>query len=384
VVQGLYLHIPFCVAKCRYCDFTSYPQCSNEAKEKYLQALLQEAGLYAGLLRGSVPSGELLLDSLYFGGGTPTCLTGGQLFFLLKTLREIFPVRSDAEITVEGNPGTLDVEKLVMLCQAGFNRLSLGVQSFNDRELAVLGRIHTADEAVQAYRLAREAGFANISLDLMYGLPRQELEQWRASLSQALALKPEHISLYQLKIEEGTPFHQQLLEGNLQEFPDDQAAIFYEEAIQTLTEAGYHHYEISNFALPGRESRHNQLYWRNKEYLGLGVGAAGYLQGVRYNNETELAAYQAKLAQGLLPRADSEIIDKDLQIAEAIFLGLRLLEGIDKKEFFLHYGVKFEERFGKTITKLKSAGLLQEDERSIFLTKQGRNLANLVFIEFLP
>lgn len=383
-MRGLYIHIPFCVAKCQYCDFTSYPGRSDQEKVTYLQALAKEVRIYARMLRESTAYGDMSLMSLYFGGGTPTCLTGGQLCFLLETIRENFSISAGAEITIEGNPGTLDLAKLLDLRQGGFNRLSLGAQSFHQQELSMLGRIHTASETRQAYQWAREAGFTNIGLDLMYGLPGQDLEHWRANLLTALSLAPEHLSLYQLKIEEGTPFYKRLSQGNLQEFPEDLAAIMYEEAIQTLTRAGYHHYEISNFAIPGRESRHNQLYWRNEEYLGLGAGAAGYLLGVRYRNEAVLTSYEALLNQGRRAVASEEFINPELQMAEAIFLGLRLVEGLDKENFFRRYGVRIEQRYGETISKLKEQGLLQEDAEHIALTKLGLNLANLVFMEFLP
>lgn len=384
MLSGLYLHIPFCLDKCNYCDFNSFAGCSENVKEEYIQALVDEGKSYARLVGETTTSAEISLDSIYFGGGTPTCLSGGQLCFLLQTLRDLFPVQEQAEITIEGNPGTLNIGKLRALREGGFNRLSLGAQSFRPEELRVIGRLHTVAEIAQAVSMAREAGFKNIGLDLMYGLPGQKLDYWRENLQRTLALEPEHISLYQLKIEEGTPFYQLLQAGELSEFPDEQAVEMYEEARHTLAEAGYHHYEISNFALTGRESRHNQLYWANKEYLGLGAGAAGYWQGIRYSNEESLAIYTAQASQGKLPRVEEELIDTELRKIEAIFLGLRLTAGLDKDEFFRLYGVRIEEQFGKTINKLTQAGLLQECNRHLSLTDRGRNLANLVIMEFLP
>lgn len=384
MIRGLYLHIPFCTAKCGYCDFCSYPDCSSETKEAYLQALVREAGIYADMLQDSIAAGTLVLDSIYFGGGTPTCLTGGQLSLMLEAIKGFFPLSAGAEITIEGNPGTLDAAKLSVLCKAGFNRLSLGAQSFRPAELALLGRIHTVRETVEAFQMARRAGFTNIGLDLMYGLPGQQPEHWRTSLQAALDLSPEHISLYQLKIEEGTPFFDLMDKGIFREFPDDLSALMYEEAIHTLTAAGFCHYEIANFARPGQESRHNRLYWQNEEYLGLGAGASGYLKGVRYSNEAGLAEYAKKLEQGLPPVEKEERITPALQQAEAVFLGLRLLEGLDKDSFFRRYNLRITDIYGDTISKLKKAGMLREDERSIALTPKGLNLANLVFMEFLP
>jgi len=384
MIGGLYVHIPFCLAKCQYCDFTSYPGRSNEDKDTYLQTLVKECQIYARMFRESSAYGEVSLESIYFGGGTPTCLTGGQLCFLLETIKESFPIQIGAEITVEGNPGTLDLPKLVDLYKGGFNRLSLGAQSFNLKELKLLGRIHTATETAQAFNWAREAGFTNIGLDLMYGLPGQALEHWQSNLQTALSFAPDHISLYQLKIEEGTPFYQRLSEGSLQEFPDDLAALMYEEAIRTLTGAGYLHYEISNFALPGRESRHNRLYWKNDCYIGIGAGASGYLPGVRYSNETVLDNYITLTNQGHRPVDSEENITTELQLFEAVFLGLRLVEGLDKESFFCRYGVRIEQIYGETISRLKEQGLLQEDSLRIALSQKGLNLANLVFMEFLP
>lgn len=384
MLRGIYVHIPFCVKKCGYCDFVSYPLDGGAETEGYAAALLGESRIYARILGESPALGQLPFESLYFGGGTPTCLSGGQLCYVLQELLKLFPFKEDAEITIEGNPGTIDLDKLQELRRAGFNRLSLGAQSFNSGELAVLDRIHSVPDIKQAFGWARQAGFANIGLDLMYGLPGQSLDNWRSNLQAALELKPEHLSLYQLKIEEGTPFYDLWLQGKLAEFPDELAAEMYEEAIDTLVRAGYHHYEISNFALPGRESRHNQIYWRNEEYLGLGAGASGYLGNVRYRNETSLWLYRSKVGQGIRPVEDEEVLSPELVLAEGVFLGLRLVDGLDKQEFFQRYGVKIGERYGETISRLKGLGLLQEDEQRLALTRQGLKLANLVFMEFLP
>lgn len=374
---GIYVHIPFCESKCHYCDFVSYAHKSSAEKDAYLGALRKEGEIYKSL------SAEVTGKSLYLGGGTPTCLTSGQIFMLISVLRELFSLPPGIEITAEANPGTLNEEKLSLLKEAGCNRLSLGVQSFTPYELQVLGRIHSLQNVYNTYELARRAGFKNIGIDLMYGLPSQTLKGWRDNLQKAIELRPEHISLYQLNIEIGTPFARLVQKGLLEGFDQDVAFLMYSEALSFLAEKGYHHYEISNFALPGNEAVHNSLYWLNEEYLGLGAGASGYLQGVRYTNEANLEHYQNILQQGRLPVAEREIINSDLAMAETMFLGLRLLEGVSKKEFLKKHGVTIENRYGKVINKLKNQGLLQENSTHLALSKQGVYVANKVFQEFL-
>ncbi|MGI6144674.1 MAG: radical SAM family heme chaperone HemW [Clostridia bacterium] len=375
---GIYVHIPFCLAKCHYCDFVSYTGKSEAEKDAYLTALLKEGETYQRLLAG------ITGKSLYIGGGTPTCLTGGQFVTLFSALHNLFKLPRDIEITVEGNPGTLNKEKLLSLQKVGCNRLSLGVQSFSPHELQLLGRIHSVQDVYNTYELARQVGFKNISIDLMYGLPGQTIKEWRVNLEKATAMKPEHISLYQLNIEKGTPYAMLVEKGLLERFDQDEAFIMYNEAINYLAAKGYHQYEISNFAFPGKEAVHNSLYWRNEEYLGLGAGACGYLQGVRYTNETNLELYQKiVLTQDQLPVAEKELIDQELAMAESMFLGLRLLQGVNKSEFLKRHGVSIENRFADVLKKLKKQGLLQETPTFVALTKKGIFVANNVFQEFL-
>lgn len=378
---GIYVHIPFCRMKCQYCDFVSYPGRSAEEITAYLSALCREGRIYA---RRYANAGDVIsAQSLYIGGGTPTCLTGGQLFTLFGHLREFFQLSKGIEITVEANPGTLEREELECLQETGCNRLSLGVQSFSAHELRVLGRIHTPQEVVRNFTLARKVGFLNINLDLMYGLPGQSLQTWRNNLRQAVELGPEHLSLYQLNIEKGTPFAHLVEKGLLAEFDQDEAFAMYREAIAYLQENGYVHYEISNFALPGRESFHNQLYWRNEEYLGLGAGAAGFLHGVRYRNTADLAEYREQLTHGELPISEEEVINEELSMAETIFLGLRLLAGVNKERFKQKHGISIAERYGQVLEKLLEQGLLQETATEIALSSKGLYVANLVMQEFL-
>jgi oxygen-independent coproporphyrinogen-3 oxidase len=374
---GVYVHIPFCRSKCHYCDFVSYPGRSEEEKKGYLAALLKETDLYREQLPG------LRTETLYIGGGTPTCLTGGQLYALLESLGERLGMIKGAEVTVEGNPGTLDRNKLAALKEEGCTRLSLGVQSFNQQELELMGRIHTVREVYQTVEEARETGFDNINLDLMYGLPGQEYDQWVDTLQKVLRLAPEHLSLYQLNYEEGTPFYRLLAEGTFEQFDQETARRMHEAAIDLLQDSGYQHYEISNFALPGRQSRHNIKYWRNQEYLGLGAGASGYVSGVRYTNQSGLEDYCRAVEAGSQPVETSEVIDGDLMVREAVFLGLRLLEGLNKKEFYFRYGVKIEEEFKDALNDLVSKGLLANSPERVALTREGLYLANQVFMEFL-
>lgn len=379
---GLYAHIPFCRAKCRYCNFVSFTA-GEEEMASYLKDLKREGKIYARHIRNLPRYRTLSLGSLYLGGGTPTCLTGGQLFDLLHFLREEFPLNKNAEITVEGNPGTLDPEKLKILIEAGCSRLSLGVQSFLDRDLKVLGRIHTAGDVYNTYESARRAGFKNISLDLMYGLPGQSLKQWKENLRQLVSLEPEHISLYQLNLEQGTPFYELYSRGQLTEFNNETAYEMYRETMEFLGSRGYLHYEISNFARPGRESRHNRLYWQNEEYIGLGLGASGYLEEVRYTNLAEFPSYRESLDRGMRPVGETEHITGPLLLSEAMFLGLRLLEGINKAEFFQRYHVQVGEVYGKTIARLKKKGFLRESETHLALSREGLFIANEVFAEFV-
>ena len=375
---GIYVHIPFCLAKCYYCNFVSYAGNSVVEKDAYLAALVKEGEIYHDLFSG------IAGKSLYIGGGTPTCLTGGQLVKLFAALQVLFKLPADIEISIEANPGTINEEKLLALSKVGCNRLSLGVQSFSPRELQTLGRIHSPEDVYNTYELARRAGFKNINLDLMYGLPGQQLQDWRDNLKEVAELRPEHISLYQLNIEKNTPFALLLQKGLLERFDQDEAYLMYSEAITFLETQGYHHYEISNFALPGKKAVHNSLYWLNEEYLGLGAGASGYLQGVRYTNETNLEVYQRVLfTQDRLPVAEKEVIEQKLAMAESMFLGLRLLQGVNKSEFLKRHGVSIESHFEQALNKLIKQGLLLETPTHIALTKKGVFVANNVFQEFL-
>lgn len=381
---GVYVHIPFCMAKCSYCDFYSQtPQKYDDFTQwqdehgTYLKNLCNETMLYQDIYAAQV------IETLYLGGGTPTCLTGGQLSFLLQFFAHVFQLTKDAEITVEGNPGTLNENKLFELKEAGCNRLSLGVQSFKEKELKLIGRIHNSYDVYNTYKLARQTGYNNISLDLMYGLPGQRLADWQYNLNKALELNPDHISLYQLNIEEGTLFYNMMLQGHIQEFEQELALNMYEYAIETLTRAGFIHYEISNFAKPDKKSRHNQRYWRYEEYLGLGAGASGFLGCKRYTNVMDLAVYNNLIADGKKPVSEEETIDEELAKREAVFLGFRLLDGINKENFRKRFNVQIEDIFQEKINDLKKDKLIDENNSNLFLTRKGLYLANQVFMAFL-
>jgi len=374
---GVYVHIPFCMAKCYYCDFNSYAGKGDVGKDTYLTFLEKESIIY------NIKYLKMEAISLYIGGGTPTCLTDKQLMKLFNILSSNLKFANDIEITIEGNPGTLDMKKLAISKGFGCNRLSLGVQSFSARDLQILGRIHTVQDVYNTFKMARGLGFNNINLDLMYGLPGQDIQGWKENLKKIVELQPEHISLYQLNIEKNTAFFKLYKRGLLEEFEQDVAFLMYDEAINYLSANGYRHYEISNFAKKGRESYHNKIYWRNEEYLGLGAGAASYLDSNRYTNMSSLDDYQCALDGGELPIKKTEVINKKLSMAETMFLGLRLLEGVKKSDFIKKHGISVEIQYKNAIGKLKEQGLLCETPTHISLSKKGLYVANVVFCEFL-
>ncbi|MFZ7103409.1 MAG: radical SAM family heme chaperone HemW [Peptococcaceae bacterium] len=378
MMEALYVHIPFCKAKCFYCDFNSFAGYPAEFQKRYSEALKKEARL-------RVKSQEINLRTVYLGGGTPTCLVGGLLAELIEFFLRIFPYRLPLELTVESNPGTMNKEKLDLLKTAGVNRISLGVQSFNDELLKRLGRIHTAQEAVRSIQLLRGAGFENINLDLMYGLPGQDLADWEKTLLQTISFAPEHISLYQLKIEEGTPLGREFQQGLLAEFDDELALRMYQLAQKILKAAGYIHYEIANFAKPGYQSIHNQTYWRTKPYLGLGAGAHSFLPPLRIENLGDVQEYVKALLDrnAVVPPQVTEEISCSQARSETIFMGLRLLAGVDIRDFKIRYGKTPRDFFPAAVSKCLERGLIELNSNTLKLTEKGLYLGNLVFEEFL-
>ncbi|GAB6933185.1 radical SAM family heme chaperone HemW [Calditerricola satsumensis] len=373
---ALYIHIPFCRRKCHYCDFAVFVAQGEDLVERYLDALERELALTLGQRRPR-------LATVYVGGGTPTLLSARQLERLLTILHRHADLSGCLEFTMEANPETVDNAKLRVLAAGGVTRLSFGVQAFQDHLLAAIGRTHTAADAVRAVRLARQAGFHNLSIDLMLGLPGQTLADVRASLEAAFALDLPHLSAYSLKVEEQTVFYRQWVRGELHLPPEEEEAAMYLTVLEETAKRGLQQYEVSNFARPGYASLHNQVYWRNEPYYGVGVGAHGYVGGVRYANVGTLHRYLKAVAERGLPRAETHVVTPREAMEETMFLGLRLTEGVSHARFRRRHGVAMEAVFGPVIAELVGKGLLERDARGVRLTRDGLLLGNEVFARFL-
>lgn len=404
----LYLHIPFCVRKCSYCDFLSMPA-EETLRRQYVDMLLTELREKGRFCRG------YQVSTVFFGGGTPSLLSGVQIAELMEEVRNSFSLEPEAEITLECNPGTLDRQKLLFCRNSGINRLSMGLQSASNRELELLGRIHTFEEFLENFALARKMGFENINLDLISGLPRQTVEDWRDTLEKVLALRPEHISAYSLMVEEGTPFFEQYGADELRREQGEHPEILPEEETERemyeltrnlLEEKGYHRYEISNYARTGRECRHNTGYWQRVPYLGLGLGSASLMEEMRFSNPRDLETYlkgqyvdlsrilqkgpenpgresgNGPGEQQNLP-AEVTVLDKTQQMEEFMFLGLRMTEGISRAEFRRQFGMEPEGIYGASLQKFQSQGLVEQKEGRIFLTEAGIGVSNYVLSGFL-
>ena len=359
----LYIHIPFCVQKCGYCDFLSAPA-DEETRKRYVERLCQE-------IEGArLPAPAREVTTIFFGGGTPSILGGEQIARILGRIRECFSVRPDAEITIEANPGTMDEEKLHIWKEAGISRLSVGLQSSDDRELRLLGRIHTWADFLDNYRLARKAGFGNINVDLMSALPGQTCGAWRDTLRRVLELEPEHISAYSLIIEEGTPFYARYAEHPKLLPTEEEDRRMYADTKEILGAAGYERYEISNYARPGYACRHNLGYWNRTEYKGFGLGAASLLGDVRISGQRDLKAYLA----GDFTGTEDRLSAKDIR-EEYFFLGLRKMEGVDPGPYRKYYG--------KLLKELQELKLTEEKDGRVRLTDRGIDVSNYVFARFL-
>jgi oxygen-independent coproporphyrinogen-3 oxidase len=382
---AIYVHIPFCAKHCAYCDFNTYVEKAQSALVcATVEALCQDIARAAQETDGKALLAARPVHTIFFGGGTPTFLSGEQLARILGVVRAHFEVAPDAEISSEANPGSSDAEKFAEMRAAGFNRLSVGVQAFQEELLVALDRFHTADEAERALHAARAAGFANLSLDLMFGLPRQTLPLWHATLERALALRTEHLSLYSLTLEPGTRF-ERLHTGGKLDLPDEEAELaMYEQSIERLTAAGYTHYEVSNFALPGFRSRHNQVYWRNAEYLGIGPGAVSYIAGRRWKRERLPARYIQKVQAGADLSVESECLDAAGALGETMMLGLRMRDGLPLERLRTRFGVDPLAYFAPQIAQFTARGLLVLADDTLRLTHQGLLLANEVCGAFLP
>lgn len=377
----LYIHIPFCISKCKYCDFLSAP--SDEAERaEYVESLCQKIRKYADMAKA------YRVISIFVGGGTPSILETEQMTEIFVAVRETFKIENDAEITVEMNPGTMTREKFVTYKRLGVNRLSIGLQSANNVELKALGRIHTYEEFLATYQLARAEGFQNINIDLISAIPCQTEKSWEETLRKTAGLKPEHISAYSLIIEEGTLFYERYRETEraeencLLELPDeDTERMMYENTEKILGEYGYHRYEISNYAKGGYECRHNLGYWNRTEYLGIGIGAASLMDNQRWNQTADMEEFLNDRVEP--PVEDREILSVEDQMAEYMFLGLRKMEGVSKVEFEKTFCRNIEKVYGTVIKDMKNKGLLIEEGEFLKLTKEGINVSNYVMSEFL-
>ncbi|EMF0219355.1 oxygen-independent coproporphyrinogen III oxidase [Enterococcus hirae] len=371
-----YIHIPFCEHICYYCDFNKV-FLEGQPVDEYVEMLLKEMEIT--LKQHPVKE----LETLYVGGGTPTSLTAVQLDRLLAGAREILPFKEGKEFTVEANPGDLTKEKLQVMKNYGVNRLSMGVQTFDNRLLKKIGRKHTAEDVYQTMHFLEEENFTNVSIDLIYALPGQTLEGYRETLNQALALDLPHYSLYSLILENKTMFMNWVRQGRL-ELPDQETETrMFEETIQAMKKKGRHQYEISNFGVEGHESKHNLMYWNNDHYFGFGAGASGYLGNKRYRNKGPIQHYLRPLRAGELPVLETEVLLRENQIEEEMFLGLRKKIGISKQHFYERYQQTIESLYSKVLTDLEKEGLLVNESDRIYLTPKGTFLGNEVFERFL-
>lgn len=374
----LYIHIPFCIRKCAYCDFLSFPS-AEEDRLSYVEALLDE--IHKAKERGDV-------TTIFFGGGTPSVLSGNEIVRIMDAVREEYHLMPEAEISLEANPGTLTEEKLAAWKAAGVNRLSLGLQSAENEELKALGRIHTWEEFLEGYEMARNAGFQNMNVDLMSALPGQSSRTWRETLRKVAALNPEHISAYSLIIEEGTPFYEKYA-ADARRREDGVECVYlpseeeerrmYYDTDRILKENGYHRYEISNYAKEGFECRHNCGYWTRGNYRGFGLGASSLFREVRFKNTSDMKKYLSRD----FTREDEEALSVQSQMEEFMFLGLRLIKGISVWDFQNKFSRTYEEVYGEVTRKLEAKKLLRRENQRVFLTEQGIDVSNHVLAEFL-
>lgn len=370
--------MPFCIKRCNYCDFISNSYDAGLAAS-YVYALTREIRKYDDCLNDE----QRIVKSIYIGGGTPTVLSGVQLATILDACRKLFVLDDDAEITIECNPGTVNFDKLNLIKNAGVNRISIGVQAYQHNLLARLGRIHNWQDVVEAVRCSKEAGFDNISLDLIFGIPGQIMADWQESLERVLDLSPQHISTYNLKIETGTSLHRDVSGGKISPCDEDLELEMFWYTADFLKNQGFRHYEISNYALLGREARHNMIYWLNREYLGLGPAAHSMLEGRRFSNEESVELYINKINENLLPVCATSKISTEDSMAETVFLGLRMIDGLDIHAFKQKYGCSVNDVFAIQLKKLCGLGLIEIGKNYLRLSKKGLPLANEVFVEFI-
>lgn len=374
--KAVYFHIPFCEQICHYCDFNKV-FLKNQPVNDYLDAMAME-------MRNTVQRfGNRKMKTMYVGGGTPTSLNLKQLDKFLKSIHETFTLVEEYEFTVEVNPSNVDLDKLKLLKKHGVNRLSIGVQSFDDGLLQKIGRDHNKDEIYMIIENARNAGFDNISIDLMFGLPTQTLEKLEQSIDKARSLQVEHVSAYGLQVEPKTIFYNQMRKGKLMLPSEETEVSMFELLIQKMITHGFYHYEISNFALPGKESQHNLTYWNNEDYYGIGAGAHSYVNGVRRKNAGPLKHYMNSITETNFPYVEEINVSDKEKMEEELFLGLRKRAGVSKRVFYEKYKRTLDEVYGETITNLVEKGLLEDNGDWIRLTDKGVFLGNEVFQAFL-
>lgn len=366
-----YVHIPFCTQICYYCDFSKV-FIKNQPVDAYLEALIKEFESY------QISS----LKTLYIGGGTPTAITAKQLDYLLSHLQQHLQLDQLEEFTIEANPGDLTEDKIAVLRQSAVNRISLGVQTFNDKQLKQIGRSHTEAQIYATIASLKEAGFQNISIDLIYALPGQTMQQVKENVAKALSLDIPHLSLYSLILEHHTVFMNKMRRGKLQLPTEDLEAEMFEYIISEMEANGFEHYEISNFTKPGFESRHNLMYWNNDEYFGCGAGASGYLNGIRYRNRVPIQHYLKAVAEGNA-RLSEEPLTKEEMMEEELFLGLRKKSGVSVSRFQEKFGLSFESRYGPVVRELQAQGLLVKDKDFVRMTKNGLFLGDSVAEKFI-
>ncbi|MDR1496100.1 MAG: radical SAM family heme chaperone HemW [Clostridiales Family XIII bacterium] len=374
---GIYIHIPFCKRRCRYCTFLSDDETGDKERSLYVTQLRREISgksvLYAK---------ERVVDTIFIGGGTPTILPPCEIDDIIEAVYSRFHVANDAEVTVEANPGTVDRGYLRSIRDEGVNRISFGVQSFDEGTLARLGRVHTAGEAVDSYMAAREAGYDNVNIDLIFGLPDQGAESWNQDIRTALSLRPDHLSFYDLQLEEETPLYEDVMAGRLEALTDLEDRRMYHAAIEALTAEGYEHYEISNAALPGMRSRHNLKYWSMDDYLGFGLGAHSYMNGRRFVN-TEFRDDYIKAQSSDQMVSSYYNNTRGDEMSEYVWLGLRRTDGISLSDFSTRFGEDFMNLYAHETENLIERKLLTREGDKLRLTALGLDLSNVVFREFV-
>lgn len=375
-VCSIYIHVPFCKSKCYYCDFNSYANCDEYISE-YFKCLKKEIQMAKLRLRGYT------IKTIFIGGGTPTYVAASHIYEILELMYCNFNISKDAEITIEANPGTINGQKMAIYRDAKINRISMGLQSTNDEILGKIGRIHTYKEFVDNFNLAREMGFSNISVDLIFGIPFQSYDNWKRTLYDIVKINPEHISAYSLTIEPNTVFGKLHKQGKLAYVDDELDRQMYHYAIDYLGENSYSQYEISNFAKPNKCSRHNKVYWELGYYIGFGAGAHSYFEEIRYNNVCDIANYIKCINYGQDVVQNVEEISKQRKISDYMILGLRLMDGINKEKFYRLFAKDIDSLFGEKFEVLLKQGLITNSDIGVKLTNKGKDLANIVFMEFL-